>query len=45
MKVKLTQRIKIWHNAGDTVDVSPEEAEFLFSVGAAEKVVKKETKK
>jgi hypothetical protein len=45
MKVKLLQRIKVWHKAGDTVEVSPEEADFLISVGAAEKVVKKETKK
>ena len=39
MKVKLLRRARIWANAGDTVDVSPDEAEFLISVGSAEKVV------
>ena len=45
MKVKLLKRMKIWHKAGDIVEVSPEDADFLISVEAAEKVVKKETKK
>lgn len=38
MKVKLLRRARIWAKAGDTVDVSPDEAEFLISVGSAEKV-------
>lgn len=36
MRVTLKQRAKIWHNAGDTVDVAPAEAAFLLSVGVAE---------
>ena len=45
MKVKLTQRARIWHNAGETVEVSPEEAAFLVGIGAATPVrdAKKET--
>lgn len=35
MKVKLTRRAKVWHNAGEIVDVSPEEAAFLVSVSSA----------
>lgn len=47
MKVKLVKRMKIWHEAGDIVEVSPADADFLLSVQAAEKVAekKKETKK
>lgn len=46
MKVKLLKRAKIWHNVGDTVNVSPAEADFLLSVHAAEEVKteKKKTK-
>lgn len=45
MRVQLTQRARIWHNAGETVEVSPEEANYLISVCAAVPVrdAKKET--
>lgn len=36
MKVRLLQRQKIWHKAGETVEVSPAVADFLISVRAAE---------
>lgn len=36
MKVLLKMRQKIWHNAGEIVEVSPAEAGFLLSVKAAE---------
>lgn len=45
MKVKLVKRAKIWHNAGDTVNVSPAEAAFLLSVHAAEEVKTEPRKK
>ena len=45
MKVKLLRRARIWAKAGDTVDVSPDEAEFLISVGSAEKVQTKKKSK
>lgn len=35
MKLILTQAARIRHNAGDAVEVSPAEAAFLLSVGAA----------
>lgn len=35
MKVKLQQPAKIWHDTGEIVEVSPESANFLISVGAA----------
>ncbi len=35
MKLLLKQRQRIWHNAGEIVEVSPAEANFLLSVGAA----------
>lgn len=35
MKLKLTKRSKIWLEAGETVDVSPADADFLIAVGAA----------
>jgi len=41
MKVKMLRTARVWAKAGDTVDVSPEEAEFLISVGSAEKVQSK----
>lgn len=42
MKVKLTRDARITHKAGEIVEVSPETAFFLTSVGSAEEV--KETK-
>lgn len=35
MLVKLLKRARIWHNAGEIVQVSPDEANFLISVSAA----------
>ncbi|MBQ1410006.1 MAG: hypothetical protein IIY94_01835 [Oscillospiraceae bacterium] len=43
MKVKLTKRARIWHEAGETVEVSPAEGRFLLSVKSAVKVAE-ETK-
>jgi hypothetical protein len=46
MKVKLIRDAKIRHKAGETVEVSPAEAEFLIAVGsAAPAPVKKKTSK
>jgi hypothetical protein len=42
MKVTLTKKARIWHEAGETVEVSPAEGRFLLSVKAA--VVAEETK-
>ena len=36
MKVKLLRAARIWHQAGEIVEVSPAEAGFLLSVGSAE---------
>lgn len=36
MKLLLTKAARINHNAGEIVEVSPAEANFLLSVGAAE---------
>ena len=36
MKILLTKAAKVWHKAGDIVEVSPAEAGFLLSVKAAE---------
>lgn len=44
MKVRLTKRARIWHNAGDTVTVSPAEAAFLRSVHVAVPVEEEEGK-
>ncbi len=38
MKVQLKKRSRIWQEAGEIVEVSPAEASFLISVGAAQKV-------
>lgn len=38
MKVKLLRDSRIWHKAGDIVDVSPAECQFLTSVGSAVEV-------
>lgn len=35
MLVKLLRQSRIRHNAGEIVNVSPSEAEFLLSVGSA----------
>lgn len=45
MKVRLLRAARITHNAGEIVEVSPDQAAFLLSVGSAEPVVaaKKET--
>lgn len=37
MKIMLRKRSRIWHNAGEIVEVSPAEAGFLFSTGSAVK--------
>lgn len=38
MKVKLLVRQRIWHEKGEIVEVSPEHANFLLSVKAAEMI-------
>ena len=38
MKLLLTRRSRIWHEAGETVEVSPAEAGFLLSTGSAVQV-------
>ena len=45
MKVVLTRDARIKHCAGETVEVTPGEANFLVSTGSAVVVQKKETKK
>lgn len=45
MIVKLLRDARINHSAGETVEVSPEQGEFLLSVGSAEAVKKAEPKK
>ena len=35
MKVKLIRDSRIWHKAGETVEVTPAEANYLVSVGSA----------
>ena len=44
MKVKPTKRAKVWHEAGETVDVSPVEAAFLLRVYSAVPVEDEEKK-
>lgn len=54
MLIELKRAARIWHKAGEIVEVSPAEAEFLISVESArpvekrtetpEKTVKKRTK-
>ena len=36
MQVRIIRRAKVWHNPGDIVEVSPEDATFLCAVGSAE---------
>lgn len=38
MKVKLLRDSRIWHKAGEVVEVSPTECQFLTSVGSAVEV-------
>ena len=44
MKIKLLRDSRIYHAAGEIVEVSSAEAEFLLSVGSAAPVVEKATK-
>lgn len=44
MKVRLLRRARIWHNAGETVKVSPAEGAFLLSVGSAAPAKEKKAK-
>lgn len=39
MKVRLLKTARITHDAGEIVEVSPDQAAFLLSVGSAEPVV------
>ena len=39
MKVLLTRAARVRHEAGETVDVSPAEANFLLSTGSAVTVI------
>lgn len=43
MKVRLLRPARITHNAGEIVEVSPDAARFLLSVGSAE-IVRPEEK-
>ena len=43
MNVKLLRDARITAKSGEIVEVSPEQAEFLISVGSAEKVAEKAT--
>lgn len=43
MKIKLLCDARITAKSGEIVEVSPEQAEFLISVGSAEKVAEKAT--
>lgn len=45
MKVRLLRDAKIQHKAGEIVEVSPAEANFLLSVKSAEKVAEKPKRK
>lgn len=45
MKVKLIRDSRIKHKAGEIVEVSPEEAFFLLSVGSAVEPPEKEKQK
>ena len=41
MKIRLLRDARIRHKAGETVEASPAEAEFLISLGSAEKAPEK----
>ena len=43
MRIKLLRDARIIRKAGEIVEVSPAEGEFLLSVGSAEKIVEKAT--
>ena len=43
MKVKLLRDARITAKSGEIVEVSPEQADFLVSVGSAEKIAEKAT--
>lgn len=45
MKVHLLRDARINHKAGETIDVSPAEFDFLVSVGSAEPVIEEKPKK
>lgn len=45
MKVQLLRDTRIKHKAGEIVEVSPEEAQFLVSVHSAEIVAEEPAKK
>ena len=45
MKVRLLRDAKIKHKAGEIVEVSPVEADFLLAVKSAEKVEEKPRRK
>lgn len=45
MKVRLLRDAKIRHKAGEIVEVSPADANFLLSVKSAEQVEDKPTRK
>lgn len=45
MIVKLLRDARINHSAGEVLEVSPEQGEFLLSLGSAEAVNKAEPKK
>lgn len=44
MKVKLLRAARIWHQAGEIVEVSPAEAGFLLEVKSAEPLRAEEEK-
>ena len=43
MRIRLLRDARINHKAGEILEVSPAEGEFLLSVGSAEKIVEKAT--
>lgn len=45
MQIKLLRDARVTVKAGETVDVSPETAAFLMSIGSAEAAPKKERRK
>lgn len=45
MLLKLKRNARIMHKAGEVVEVSPEQAKFLLSLGSAEEVKKSVPKK
>lgn len=45
MTIRLLRAARINHNPGETVEASPEQAQFLISLGAAEIVKPTEKKK